>query len=62
MVGTALKHTVSASCVIVDGGDDASSGGSEDGDEDDSDNFSFTCSLIPHCHILASRTKYGMNV
>lgn len=45
-----------------DDGNDASGGGSEDGDEDDGDGFHFTWSLISHCHILASRTKYGMNV
>ena len=38
-------------------------GGSADGvDVDDSNDFHFSWSLTPYCHILASRTKYGMNV
>ena len=38
-------------------------GGSSDGvDVDDSNDFHFSWSLTPYCHILASRTKYGMNV
>ena len=36
-------------------------GGSADGvDVDDSNDFHFSWSLTPYCHILASRTKYGM--